>query len=72
MNITRIIGACMLIVGIALAITGFTATDSLANTLSNTFLGHFTKTTTWYIIGGIALAIGGLLILLGKFGSKKS
>jgi hypothetical protein len=32
--------------------------------VSNTFTGRFTEGTTWYILGGIALALVGLFMAL--------
>jgi hypothetical protein len=49
-----------------------TASRSLADNLSNTFLGHFTRSTMWYIFGGIASAVVGLILLLGAFGRNRA
>jgi hypothetical protein len=64
----RILGVVLLVVGIALLIVGINASHSLADQVSDTFTGRFTKGTTWYIIGGIGCGIAGLLMLL--FGAK--
>ncbi len=64
-----IIGIVALVVGAGLLIVGINASNSVADQISNTFLGRFTQATTWYIIGGIGTALLGLLLLLG-LGSK--
>jgi len=39
--------------------------------MSQTFAGRFTQATTWYIVGGIASALlGVLLMLFGMRGSR--
>ncbi len=64
MSIQRIIGLVLLIGGIILIVVGVTASRSFADQVSNFFTGHLTETTLWYIIGGIAAAILGLVLLL--------
>jgi len=68
MSPQRIFGAVLLVVGVILLIVGMNASHSVADRLSNTFTGRFTEGTTWYIIGGIALAILGLFVAL--FGGR--
>ncbi len=68
MSPQRIIGVVVLIVGIALLIVGLNASHSIADQVSDTFTGRFTQATTWYIVGGIAAGILGLLMVL--FGSR--
>jgi len=43
---------------------GINASHSLADQVTNTFTGRFTQATTWYIIGGIASALLGVLMVL--------
>lgn len=64
----RILGAVLLVAGIALLIVGINASHSIADQVSDTFTGRFTKGTTWYIIGGIGCGVAGLLMLM--FGGK--
>ena len=64
MNPQRIFGVVLLVVGVILLIVGVNASHSLADQVSNTFTGRFTEATTWYIIGGIASALLGLLMVL--------
>ncbi|HAI30105.1 MAG: hypothetical protein CMO07_00155 [Thalassospira sp.] len=64
MSLGRILGVVALVVGIALLVTGYNASESAVDQLSETFLGRYTDETVWYLIGGIASAIGGLLLLI--------
>ncbi|HSV92437.1 MAG TPA: DUF3185 family protein [Desulfobacterales bacterium] len=72
MNITRIIGVVLLIVGVVLIVIGVTASRSFADNVSNFFTGRFTESTMWYLIGGIAAAVVGLLLAIGVFGRPKT
>ena len=64
MNPQRIFGIVLLLVGVILLIVGMNASHSVADRVSNTFTGRFTEGTTWYILGGIALALVGLFMAL--------
>ena len=66
----RIGGIVLLVVGVILFIIGMNASDSLADRFSNFFTGHFTDATVWYIIGGVALAVLGLVLVM--FGGRKT
>ena len=69
----RIIGVIVLVVGIVLLIVGVNASDSLVDQASKTFIGRFTKATTWYIIGGIAAGVLGLIMVgYGGRGSRSA
>ncbi len=68
MNSQGIVGGVLIVLGIALLIFGMNASHSVADTVSNTFTGKFTQDTMWYIIGGIAVGILGLLMLI--FGAR--
>jgi uncharacterized membrane protein len=71
MNSQGIIGAVLLVVGVVLLIIGMNASHSVADQVSNTFSGKFTQDTMWYIVGGIAAGVLGLLMLLfGIRGNK--
>jgi hypothetical protein len=70
MSPQRILGAAMLVVGIVLVIVGLNASHSLADQVSETFTGRFTRGTTWYIIGGIATGVLGLFLV--AFGGRRS
>lgn len=64
MSLGRILGVVALVVGVGLLVTGYNASESAVDQLSETFLGRYTDETVWYLIGGIASAIGGLLLLI--------
>jgi LPXTG-motif cell wall-anchored protein len=64
MNSRRILGFVLLAIGILVFAVGLNASNSLTDQVSNAFLGRFTEATTWYMIGGIASALVGLLLLL--------
>lgn len=64
MSTTRIIGIILLIGGVILIIAGISASHSLGNNLSRFFSGHLTERTLWYILGGIASAVVGLVLTL--------
>lgn len=60
----RMVGVVLLVVGVVLLMMGVNASHSVADRVSDTFTGRFTDKTTWYIVGGIAAAIMGLLMTL--------
>ena len=63
MSPQRILGIVLLVVGVAVLIYGINASHSLADRVSDTFTGRFTEATTWYIIGGAASGLLGLLLV---------
>jgi uncharacterized membrane protein len=63
MSTQRILGIVLLVVGVAVLIYGVNASHSVADRLSDTFTGRFTQATTWYIIGGAASGLLGLLLV---------
>ena len=70
MSMTRVFGVILLVVGVVLIIIGVTASRSLADNVSTIFRGHLTEHTLWYIIGGIASAVVGLVLTLGVFRAR--
>ena len=66
MNMKRIIGIGLLVVGLILLFVGMNASHSAADQVSNTFTGRFTEATTWYMVGGIGSAAIGLLMVVFK------
>ena len=58
----RIIGIVLVVVGVVLLILGLQATDSLGERLSNTFTGHWSDKTNFYIVGGAAGIVAGALL----------
>ena len=63
MSPIRIGGIVVLAVGVILFFVGLSASDSLADQFSNFFTGRFTEATMWYMVGGAALAAGGLVMV---------
>jgi hypothetical protein len=70
MSTTRILGVLLLVAGVVLIIIGVVASRSLADNVSTIFRGRLTEHTLWYIIGGIASAVVGLILTLGAFRSR--
>jgi succinate dehydrogenase/fumarate reductase cytochrome b subunit len=68
MNMQRVAGMILLVVGIVLFIVGLNASDSFADQWSNFFTGQFTDATMWYIIGGVVMAVVGLMLVV--FGGR--
>jgi hypothetical protein len=69
MNPQRILGVLLLAAGAVLFIIGLNASDSIADRWSNFFTGHFTDSTVWYMVGGIASACVGAIMLV--FGGRR-
>jgi hypothetical protein len=68
---SRIIGIVLLVLGVGLLIVGINSSHSMADQVTNTFLGRFTETTTWYLLGGaVAGAAGIIKILVGPSGKS--
>ncbi len=72
MSMPRICGIVLLVVGVILLIVGMNASHSAADQISNTFTGRFTQNTAWYIFGGAAAALLGLLMVLFGPGGKNA
>jgi len=73
MNPRRVLGFILLAAGIALFILGINATGSVGEKLSENVRGRYTDTTTLYIVGGIAAAVGGgALALFGRGGGTRN
>jgi len=67
----RIGGVVMLVLGVVLLVMGMNASNSVTDQVTNTFTGHFTDRTTWFILGGIALSIIGALTTFMGFGRAR-
>lgn len=57
-----------MVIGAILVIVGLNSSNSLADQVSESFTGRFTDKTMWYIIGGAAAAIAGILLLVVRRG----
>jgi hypothetical protein len=71
-SLPRILGVLLLVIGVVLIIVGIVASRSLADNLSTVFRGRLTEHTLWYIVGGIASAVVGLVLTLGVLGRARS
>jgi hypothetical protein len=72
MSVARVLGILLLVAGIVLVIVGLVESRSLVNGLSRVFSGHLTQHTMWYIFGGAASAVVGLVLTFGAFGRVRS
>ena len=72
MSQKRIAGIVLLVVGAILLIVGMNASHSAADQISNTFTGRFTHETHWYLVGGGAAALFGLLMVVGGARGKNA
>lgn len=66
MALPKVIGIVLLVVGIALLLFGWNASQSLGDQVTETFTGRFTDETMWYLIGGAAAAAAGVFLLAIK------
>ncbi|SEO48318.1 DUF3185 family protein [Aquisalimonas asiatica] len=66
MKTNQILGVILLVVGVILLFTGWQASESLGEQVHETLTGRFTDTTMWYLIGGAAASLGGVLLILKK------
>lgn len=57
----KAISIALLVAGVILIIYGINASNSVASSFSRTFTGNPTDKTAWFLIGGIAAAIVGLV-----------
>src|SRR5205823_2805091 len=67
-----IVGIVLLVIGAVVLMVGMNASHSVADQISNTFTGRFTRETAWYIIGGGAAALFGLLLVVNGVRGKKA
>ena len=69
MSMGRNLGVVILGIGVALLVTGYNASESAVDQISETLVGRYTDETIWYLIAGIAGVVGGVLLML--FGRKR-
>lgn len=69
MRIIQILGAVALVIGVVLMGLAYHASNAPMDQVSNAITGRFTDQTMWYLILGIAAAVGGvLLVAFGRRG----
>ena len=67
MNTSRIVGIAALAIGVVLLIFAQQATQAPVEELSNTLTGRYTDETMWYLVAGVAAAVGGgALLIFGR------
>ena len=69
MSTQRTLGIVVFILGVILLVMGMNSSHSVADQVSNSFSGRFTERTTWLIMGGIAMGLLGLALVL--FGAPR-
>lgn len=62
MSQRRIVGICILAVGVILLVLGYNQTQSLAGEASEALTGGYSDRTTLYLIVGAVGVVAGLLI----------
>ena len=68
MRMTQILGAVALVIGVVLMGLAYHSSNAPMDQVSNAITGRFTDQTMWYLILGIAAAVGG--VLLFAFGRR--
>jgi drug/metabolite transporter (DMT)-like permease len=69
MRMTQILGAVALVIGVVLMGLAYHASNAPMDQVSNAITGRYTNQTMWYLILGIAAAVGGvLLVAFGRRG----
>lgn len=68
MTTQNIIGVIMLLAASVLLYFGFQESQSVGEQVYETFAGRFTESTTWYLVGGAAAALGGVIMLIIQHG----
>ncbi len=63
MNPNRVIGVVLLVVGLILLYFGYQATQTVTEQVTETVMGRYTETTMWYLIGGAASAVAGVVMM---------
>ena len=66
MKLHQIVGVVLLVVGGLLLFSGWQASESVGEQLHESFTGRFTDTTMWYLVGGAASAVAGLLLVVKR------
>lgn len=65
MSIFRILGVILVAVGLVLLVFGWNSSHAVVDKVAEATTGRFTQTTIGYIVGGIAMVIGGWALWRG-------
>ncbi len=68
MQITRVVGLVSLVLGAVLLVIAWRGSTAPVDQLAEALSGRYTNSTMWYLITGIATAVGGGALLL--FGNR--
>jgi drug/metabolite transporter (DMT)-like permease len=63
MRMTQILGAVALVIGLVLLGLAYHASNAPMEQVSEAITGRYTNQTMWYLILGIAAAVGGILLV---------
>ena len=69
MRMTQILGAVALVIGLVLLGFAYQASNAPIEQVSDALTGRYTNQTMWYLVLGIAAAVGGVLLVV--FGRPK-
>ena len=69
MRMTQILGVVALVIGLVLLGFAYHASNAPMEQVSDALTGRYTNQTMWYLILGIAAAVGGVLLV--AFGRRK-
>jgi hypothetical protein len=58
-GVMRVFGIVLLVVGLVVLAFGINSSQAVGEKVVENLSGRFTSETMWYIIGGIALIVGG-------------
>lgn len=67
----RALGFVILVIGVVFLVVGLNATLSLTEKVVEGVSGRYSDNTTWYIIGGILLILGGGTIVFLRGNERK-
>ncbi len=62
MGLSRVLGSVLLVVGVVCLVFGLNVSYTVVERLAEITTGRYTQLTMWYIIGGIAMTIGGFAL----------
>jgi drug/metabolite transporter (DMT)-like permease len=63
MRMTQILGVVALVIGLVLLGFAYHASNAPMEQVSEAITGRYTNQTMWYLILGIAAAVGGVLLV---------
>lgn len=66
MSFSRILGIVLLAVGLLLLAFGINSSQAITEKVVEGVSGRFTDQTMWYILGGIAMILGGGALACGR------